>query len=62
MKKQYIAPSLLTVELMGVRMLAASDNTITDTPDVIVNPGTSTGGDAGGADVKGSTNVWSEEW
>jgi hypothetical protein len=62
MKKQYIAPSQLVVNLMGVGIIAASDNVITDTPDVTINPGTVSGGDAGGADVKGSTNVWSEEW
>lgn len=62
MKNQYIAPSLLTVELTGVGMIAASENTVTDTPDINFNPGTVTGGDAGGADVKESTNTWDDEW
>ena len=62
MKKQYIAPSQLIVNLMGVSIIAASNNTITDTPDITIDPGTMGGGDAGGADAKGSTNVWDEEW
>lgn len=62
MKKQYIAPALLTVELTGVGMIAASANTITDNPDITVDQGTITGGNAGGADVKESTNAWDDEW
>ena len=61
MKKQYIAPSQIVVNLMGVGIIAASDNTITDTPDITLNPGTISDDDAGGADVKGST-IWDEEW
>lgn len=62
MKKQYIAPSQLIVNLMGVSIIAESANTITDVPDITIDPGTMGGGDAGGADAKGSTNVWDEEW
>ncbi len=62
MKKQYIAPSQLIVNLMGVSIIAASNNTITDTPDITIDTGTIGGGNAGGADTKGSTNVWDEEW
>ncbi len=62
MKKQYIAPSQFVVNLMSVSIIAESANTITDVPDVTIDPGTMGGGDAGGADAKGSTNVWDEEW
>ena len=62
MKKQYIAPSQLVVNLMGVGIIATSDNRISDTPDIKINSSTISSGDAGGADAKGSTNIWDEEW
>ena len=61
MKKQYIAPSQLVVNLMGVGIIAASENVITETPDITINPSTISSGNASSADVKG-TNVWDEEW
>lgn len=66
MKKQYIAPSMFAVNLLGTGIIAASANTLT-TDDSGKPVGTidySTMGTQSGstADVKGGTNVWDEEW
>lgn len=63
MKKQYIAPSMFSVNLLGIGIIAASDyNTVTDEPSVVLKPGGLEGGDAGGANVKGNSDTWDDEW
>ena len=61
MKKQYIAPFLLEVELLEEEMIAESTHAgIDDSGNVdFNNPGA---GDAGDAGVKGSSSIWDNEW
>ena len=59
MKKQYIAPSMFAVNILSTAIVAASGE-IDSTPVAHFNG--SGAGDAGDAGVKGSANVWDEEW
>jgi hypothetical protein len=63
MKKQYIAPSQFIVNLMGTAVIATSAQLTDDPKGINMN---NVSGDSGNAyddaAVKGSTNVWDEEW
>ena len=59
MKKIYVSPHFITVNLQGVQMISASD-------DVKSNNGLSYGGVDGEGnldpEVKESKNIWDENW
>ena len=59
MKKIYVSPDFITVNLQGVQMISASD-------DVKSNNGLSYGGVDGGGnldpEVKENKNIWDENW
>ena len=61
MKKTYIQPEILAIELQQCQVIAASDAKATGTAG-LDEGGSSDGLQAGEDRVKGSTNVWDEEW
>ena len=64
MKKTYIQPEMLAVELQHSQIVAASKDTYdTSGNSGLTDEGSSDGyqGPDGGA-AKGSVNVWDEEW
>ena len=64
MKKIYIQPEMISVKLQHMQMLCQSDSVGGDT---FTGGGNDNGGDGSGDDgdgtpVKGSRNVWDDEW
>lgn len=59
MKKQYIAPSLLAVNILSTNIIAVSGEIDSDPTAHFSGAGA---GDAGDAGVKESTNTWDDEW
>lgn len=59
MKKTYMTPAVLVVVLLNEDMIAESIHDVNAGND---GPGHDDGEYNGGANTKGSTNVWDEEW
>ena len=64
MKKTYIQPEMLAVVLLHQNNLLQNASPANQVNDVDSNNGIGMGSGSveGGSDVKGSTNVWDEEW
>ena len=66
MKKQYIAPSMFAVNLLGTGIIATSANTLTTDangkPEGVIDYSTMGSQSGASADVKAGANVWDEEW
>lgn len=62
MNKQYIAPSMFAVNLLGTGIIATSTNSLDDTPSATIDYNTMGTKGASSADVKGSANTWDDEW
>ena len=63
MKKTYIQPGMLAVVLLQQNnLLQNGSSTVTGVISNEEEIGMGNGNVTGGGDVKGSTNVWDEEW